>query len=307
MLLIFKTGKIKLPFVLKRYPVHKSQKIQLFLLNEAKMSMNMVQKVLAKKRVFDDKGFVVVNSQILECPYIEIATFEGKTKGLKPIFEVDDFALFDKPSGLMVHPVSRATKYTLLDEIRYHFGDEANLVHRIDAETSGLVLVSKNKKSEKILKMMFENRKYVKKYLAIIRGNISKEIKINTAISKDNKTIRVKMTTKNFIGKESLTFITPIKYNDINNTTLIEAIPRTGRQHQIRVHLDSIGHPILGDPVYGVDEKIANDYLLKNLSNQDRLKFTGAKRLMLHSNNISFIYKNIQYDICSKQSINEML
>ena len=295
----------KLPFILKKYTVTKSKKIQLFLLNEVKMNMDTVQKVLAKKRVFDDKGKIVYNSQVLECEYIEIVVFEGRTRGLKPIFDIDDFALFDKPSGLMVHPTSRATKYSLLDEVRYHFGDEANLVHRIDAETSGLVLVSKNKVSEKVLKIMFENRQFTKKYLAIVKGNISKAIKINTPISKDGKTIGVKMTTRHTQGKESLTFIKAIKYNNANNTTLIEASPHTGRQHQIRVHLDSIGHSILGDPIYGVDESIANDYLLNHLSNKDRLKYTGANRLMLQANNISFVYKNTKYDIYSKQLLQE--
>ena len=95
----------KLPFILKKYTVTKSKKIQLFLLNEVKMNMDTVQKVLAKKRVFDDKGKIVYNSQVLECEYIEIVVFEGWTRGLKPIFDIDDFALFDKPSGLMAMPM----------------------------------------------------------------------------------------------------------------------------------------------------------------------------------------------------------
>ena len=302
MLSYCKNRKTKLPFVLKRYPVNTSKKIQLFLLNEVKMDMNTAQKVIAKKRVFDDKGKIIHNSQILECKYIEIATFEGQTRGLKPIFNADDFALFDKPSGLMVHPTSRASEYTLLDEIKYHFGDEASLAHRIDLETSGLVLVSKNKNADVVLKAMFENREYVKKYIAVVKGELVKSIKIDKKISKDGGAIGVKMTTKHPQGKKSLTLVTPIKYNSINNTTLVEAIPYTGRQHQIRVHLDSINHTILGDPIYGVDEEIANDYLLKNLSNEDRLKYMGANRLMLHANSLSFKYKNMGYEIYSEKT-----
>ena len=76
----------------------------------------------------------------------------------------------------MVHPISKNTSYSLLDEIRYHFGENANLIHRIDAETSGLVIVGKNKKSEIELKDMFQEKKYHKSYLAIVQGEIKEEL-----------------------------------------------------------------------------------------------------------------------------------
>lgn len=289
-----------MPFILKRYSVNKPQKVQIFLLNEVGMDMKTAQKSIAKRRILDDKGVVVNNSQILRGGFVDIFVFEGNTRGLKPIFDTDDFAIFNKPSGLLVHPTSRMSEYTLLDEVHYHFGENASLVHRIDKETSGLVLVAKNKDTDKVLKSMFENRQFVKKYLAIVKGEIKKPIKINSDISKDKGLIGVKMTTNNQNGKKSLTFISPLKYNKENNTTLIEAIPHTGRQHQIRVHLFSINHSILGDPIYGVDDKIANDYLLKNLSNKDRLKYTGANRLMLHAYSISFVYKDTPYSVAIK-------
>jgi len=292
-----------MPFVLKKYPAIKGKKVQLFLLNEVGLSISISQKLLAKKRVFDDKGNILQNGQTLKCEYIQVAVFEGHTRGLNPIFNTNDFAIFDKPSGVMVHPTSRTTEYTLLDEIRHHFGDEANLAHRIDAETSGLVLVTKNKYSDIYLKTMFEEKQYDKEYLAIVKGELKEAVKIDTPISKDDGLIGVKMTTQNSNGKESLTFIEPLKYDKDNNTTLVKAVPHTGRQHQIRVHLDSIGHTILGDPIYGVDEQIADKYLLKKLSADDRLKYTGANRLMLHANTLSFRYKEINYNISSKQSL----
>ncbi len=292
-----------MPFVLKKYDAIKGKKVQLFLLNEVGLTMSVSQKLLAKKRVFDDKGNILQNGQILKCDYVQVAVFEGHTRGLNPIFQTDDFAIFDKPSGVMVHPTSRTTQYTLLDEIRHHFGDDANLAHRIDAETSGLVLVTKNKYADIYLKTMFEEKQYDKNYLAIVKGNLEKKMKIDTPISKDGGMIGVKMTTKNQNGKESLTIITPLNYNSENDTTLVQAVPHTGRQHQIRVHLDSIGHTILGDPIYGVDENIADDYLLKKLSLDDRIEYTGASRLMLHANTLSFRYKDIEYKLSSKQSL----
>jgi 23S rRNA pseudouridine1911/1915/1917 synthase len=290
-----------MPFVLKKYDAVKGKKIQLFLLNEVGLTMSTSQKLLSKKRVFDDKGNMLQNGQALNCEYIQIAVFEGHSRGLKPLFNTEDFAIFDKPSGVMVHPTSRTTAYTLLDEIRYHFGDDANLAHRIDAETSGLVLVTKSKYSDIILKTMFEEKQYSKEYLAVVKGNLKDNITIDKPISKSNGLIGVKMTTKNEKGKQSITHIEVIKYDKTTDTTLVKAVPITGRQHQIRVHLDSIGHAILGDPIYGIDEILADKYLLKELVGDERIEATGASRLMLQAHNLAFEYKGTNYKIYSKQ------
>ena len=289
-----------MPFVLKRFSTIPGKKIQHFLLDETDLPPSLSQRLLAKNRVFDDRGNTLKNGQSITGKFIEIAMFEGHSRGLKPIFEVEDFAVFDKPSGLMVHPTRKETAYCLLDEIRYQFGDDANLVHRIDKETSGLVLVAKNKRANTILKTMFENKEYTKEYLAVVKGRVEGDFIINNPISKSNGNITLKMTCENQQGKKSTTHVSALEFNKENNTTIIKAIPITGRQHQIRVHLDSIGHSILGDPIYGVDEKIANNYLSKTLSNEQRLEATGADRLMLHANNLSFTYKNKKYNISSK-------
>jgi 23S rRNA pseudouridine1911/1915/1917 synthase len=291
-----------MPFVFKKHNAVKDKKIQQFLLDEAGLSSSVSQKLLAKNRVFDDQGNVLKNGQTLQCEYVQVAVFEGHTRGLKPVFEVEDFAVFDKPSGVMVHPTRKPTAYSLLDEIRHHFGDEADLAHRIDAETSGLVLVAKNKQASTILKTMFEHRKCDKEYLALVKGQLKNNITIDKPISKSNSTIKVKMTCENKKGKVSITHIHPLEFNKKDNTTLVKAIPITGRQHQIRVHLDSIGHTILGDPIYGIDDQIVDEYLRKILPDEKRIELTGAKRLMLHANNLSFIYQDIQYDVASKFS-----
>ncbi len=291
-----------MPFVLKKYNAVKGKKIQSFLLDEAGLSSSASQKLLSKNRVFNDQGNTLKNGQILKGEYIEVAVFEGHTRGLKPVFEVEDFAVFDKPSGIMVHPTRKDTPYCLLDEIRYHFGNKADLAHRIDAETSGLVLVAKNKQASTILKTLFENRECNKEYLALVKGQIKDNITIDKPISKSNGIIGIKMTCENQDGKASTTHIQPLKFNEQDNITLVKAIPVTGRQHQIRVHLDSIGHTITGDPIYGVDDQTADQCLKKTLSDEDRTDLTGAKRLMLHANKLSFIYKGEKYSITSKFS-----
>jgi len=294
-----------MPFILKKFDIKSDtgKKIQQFLIDNTHLSISNSQKLLAKGRVFDDNSNVLQNGQKVKGEFIQIALFEGHTRGLKPIFETEDFAVFDKPSGIMVHPTSRNTEYTLLDEIRYHFGDTANLAHRIDQETSGLVLVTKNKYSDIILKEMFENKEYDKNYLAIVNGEIKHSLTLNSGIRKAiNSKIGVKMETSEE-GKTSLTYIKPIQYDEIKNQTLIEATPMTGRQHQIRVHLNSVQHRIIGDPIYGINENDADLYLLKKLDLEDRIKITGNKRLLLHANYLSFTYKSIKYKIYSKLSL----
>jgi len=292
--------EVSMPFILKEYPATKGEKVQLFLIKDLNLSPSLAQNLLDRKKVFDSNMNSIKKSDIISTNTIFISKFEGSTRGLKPIFSNEDFALFDKPSGVMVHPVHKFTPYSLLDEVKYHFGDNANIVHRIDAETSGLVLISKNKKSEIDLKTMFENKEYKKEYLAITKGVVKENLTINKALKEDNNSlIRVKMKVSTN-GKESLSDIFPLKSKD--NNSLVKIIPHTGRQHQIRVHLDSINNTILGDPIYGVDEKIADMYLSKTLLDSKRVKYTNSYRLWLHAYSLEFNYKEIKYKFYSKNS-----
>jgi 23S rRNA pseudouridine1911/1915/1917 synthase len=288
-----------LPFVLKKIKAVKGKKLSLFLLQDLKIQHKNAQRYAAKGRIFDEDLKTILPSDKIPHDYIHMAVFEGISRGLKPLIEFEEFAIFDKPTHLMVHPISKKTPYSLLDEIRFHFGENANLIHRIDAETSGLVIVGKNKKSEKTLKDMFEEKKYHKSYRAIVDGKIDKEITIDSSLEKEGLNIGVRMKAGES-GKKSCTIIKPIKYNQEKNITLIEAIPLTGRQHQIRVHLYSIGHRIVGDPIYGVNDEIAEDYLNKTLDEKLREKETGSHRLWLHADYLEFTFKGIRYKIKSK-------
>ncbi|RBQ31661.1 RNA pseudouridine synthase [Arcobacter sp. FW59] len=291
-----------MPFILKKFKAIKDKRIQIFLVKDLKYSPKIAQKLTSKGRVFDENMQVINAGETIPTEYIFIALFEGQTRGLKPMLEFANFAIFDKPTNLMVHPISKNTSYSLLDEIRYHFGEDSNLVHRIDAETSGLIIVGKNKKSEIELKDMFQEKKYHKSYLAIATGKIENEITIDKNIDKEGLLIgvRMKVCEDETEGKKSVTIIKPLKYNKEKDLTLVEAIPLTGRQHQIRVHLYSIGHTILGDPIYGIDDENAENYLNKTLSREDRIKVTKSHRLWLHANYLEFTYKNNPYRIFSK-------
>ncbi len=290
-----------MPFQLKRYKAVAQKPIQQFLIEDVRLPMSIAQRYIAKNRVYDEFGNNIKHKQKLKTNFVDIAVFVPMTRGLQPLFSNRFFAIFDKPSGIMVHPTSRDTEYCLLDEVRHHFGDRANPAHRIDAGTSGLVIATIDKHTDTILKTMFENRQITKEYIAIVSGKIDKTMTINSPIQKaTDSLIGIKMQTHPD-GKPSLTTVSPICYDKQTNTTKIKAMPTTGRQHQIRVHLDSIGHTILGDTLYGIDETIADKILTKTIDSQTILKHTKAPRLMLQANRLKFEFEKKIYDIYSKQ------
>ena len=289
-----------MPYILKQYSVVKGQRVEDFLANIVKLPKNLANKLLRNSKILDHNNKPLQKGQILKSGYIKVLIFEPITKGLKPLFQSEHFAIFDKPSGLVVHPSTHIREYTLLDEIRYQFGEEANLVNRIDAETSGLVVVSKNAYADFVLKNMFAKKEFIKKYKALVENELKEEILINTPITPSNGIIKIKMQTSNN-GKESSTLVRPISYNKAKNQTLVEAIPYTGRQHQIRVHLNSINHRIIGDPIYGLEESFVDKLLNKQIEQKQRIKITGANRLMLHAYYLEFTFLNRRYIFTSKQ------
>jgi 23S rRNA pseudouridine1911/1915/1917 synthase len=230
----------------------------------------------------------------------EVLQFVPQPKGQHPVFATPDFALFDKPSGTLVHPTTYRTPYSMLDEIRALYGPDANAVHRIDMETSGLLLASRHKKAEKALKTMFERRIVQKTYLAWVHGKIDKPLDIRAPMRQNNdfSTIKLKMLIDPN-GKPAHTRIDPLFYRPRSHATLVRATPLTGRQHQIRLHLFHVKHPILGDPIYGVPLPMAIKYLDKILTLKERLEWMGASRLLLHAESLCFEYQNVTYRLFS--------
>jgi 23S rRNA pseudouridine1911/1915/1917 synthase len=272
-------------------------------MQEFDLSMRDSQRWIDKKRLIIDGEVLSKKSADIEGE-VEVIVFETTTRELYPIFETRDFAIYDKPSGVLVHPATRFTEYSLTHELKHRYGNEANITHRIDKETSGLVIVSKHKKAERSIKVLFEEKKVKKTYLAYVKGKVNTRFMIDAPILKNSNFDEIKL--KCVIdprGKASQTIIEPLEYDEKRDITLIKAIPLTGRQHQIRVHLFHGKHPIIGDPIYGVDVRVADDYLNGKLSVKDRIKFTGASRLMLHANSVEFVYKNC-FKITSKDKFN---
>jgi 23S rRNA pseudouridine1911/1915/1917 synthase len=290
-----------MPFVVKKFNAHHKQKAFLFLIKELGYTQKETQRLIAKGRLFINGEPMCNTSGLVEGEF-DFVCFEPHTRNLKPLFVSPEFAIFDKPSGVLIHPQNRHTPYSLVDEIKYQFGRDANITHRIDQETSGLVLAARNKESERDLKMMFEQRKMQKYYLAMVHGKMEASLTIEEPLLRqadDSAVVRLVIKVDP-AGKASKTDITPLHYFPDLDMTLVEAKPFTGRQHQIRVHLFHVKHPIVGDPIYGQEDKDIVRFLDKELTPQDRLELGGATRLLLHAHRLDFTYKHTNYSIHSR-------
>ena len=297
-----------MPFIHKQFEVKTKTPAFLFLMRELGMSQKIAQRMISKGRLICNGEYVIKDAFELQGK-VELIDFKAVSRGLKPIFVTNDFALFDKPSGVLIHPQNRHTPYSLIDEIKHHFGYDANITHRIDQETSGLVLSANNKKSERTIKMKFESREMKKRYTALVHGHVSRETYIDEPLLRaQDESALVRMVVKvHETGKASQTNIVPIEYFPDLDMTLVEAHPRTGRQHQIRVHLFHVKHPIVGDPIYGQKEEDVVRFLDREITPEERIELSGATRLLLHASQLGFEYDGNEYDIHSEVDFRELV
>lgn len=291
-----------MPFITKTLFSPTRQMTITLLMNELGISRSNAQRFVMKGRV--RQNGVIVDEQFgtIEGSY-EVICFEAQPRGLKPMFVANDFAIYDKPSGVRVHPNNLETYYTLNDEIKHTFGNNANATHRIDQETSGLVLVSRHKESEGVLKQLFANRQITKHYLAMVRGKLSEPLDIQEPLFRnDHPDLKISMVVKvDTRGKPAHTIIKPLQYFPEHDMTLVEASPLTGRTHQIRVHLFHVKHPIVGDPIYAQSIENINRYIDKKIKGEERIRNTGASRLLLHAQSLEFGYNGEGYRIESEK------
>ncbi len=289
-----------MPFVLKRMFAQEKQKAFLYLIKELDYTQKEAQRLIAKGRLFVDGKPMTRTAGEIQGEF-EFIYFEPMTKGLRPTYVGDEFVVFDKPSGVLIHPQNRNTPYSLIDELKYQFGRDANIAHRIDQETSGLVLCATNKESERDIKMMFQEREMKKKYLAFVHGEFKEALRVEAPLLRaQDESAMVRMVVKvDESGKASKTDFKPIKYFPELDMSLIECSPYTGRQHQIRVHLFHVKHPIVGDPIYGQSEEEMIKFLDKELTPLERVKNGGATRLLLHACELEFELYDKLYNITS--------
>ena len=394
--------------------------------------MKSAQRICDKHRVTDAEDQNLHKNSVAHGE-IFLIDYKCEPRGLKPIFECDAFAAFDKPSGILSHPSGRNSPYNMYDEIWSLYGQDACVAHRLDLETSGILIVAKAKDAARELKECFEQRRVMKSYLALVQGDLqsvayngeiencyalgsyeicgskfagdavslpnnisdlrdmralkgagdkfgfnilsngvsrglwrstlsggaqakfesgaptgdvgsgsefdalsvakslpatstgcvnfkkfepakyakfSEKLKflkdfegfvIDAPIAPSDEFADLKIRMKiSRDGKEAITLIRPLRYFEDMDASLIECYPLTGRQHQIRLHLFAAGAPILGEPLYGLSREQAERILDKKMDETERIRTTGAPRLLLHANTICFELGGERYEIKSK-------
>ncbi len=274
-------------------PSEAGQRIDVFLSIKTGITRSQIQKAI-------DRGDVSVNGKITENKYklrpsdvILINIVEKKTEGLIPqnipieiLFKDEHIIVVNKPAGMVVYPAAGHEDGTLMNAITYHCGKifapgaplRPGVVHRLDKDTSGVMVIALDDISYYNLVEQFRERTINRKYIAIVHGIMNEDSgEIIKKIGR-SESDRKKMSTNVKRGKEALTKWKVIKR--LSCATMIEAKLGTGRTHQIRVHFASIGHPVLGDKIYGKKSEI-------QLKAGKKMFFP---RQMLHAGMLGFIH-----------------
>ncbi|RAX56677.1 hypothetical protein CCZ01_08835 [Helicobacter monodelphidis] len=271
----------------------------LFLIKTFNISQKEAQRWIDKKRLRTANHHICKKGETL-MGEVEITLFKPATTIEQPFFRTPFFTIFNKPANLLSHPKGCFESISMLDSIYAILGKNAVLTHRLDKETSGLLLVAHNAVIAKEIGYLFMNRLIHKTYLAWVEGYVKSTQTISLPLRKPKKekdlSIRMQIAQKGE-GKEAITSIYPLTYNQQTNSTLVRVIPKTGRTHQIRIHLATIGHRILGDPLYGIPDAHSRLYLESNLSCTDYEKYFGAKRLMLHAYGLEFPFRDSYFHL----------
>ena len=247
------------------------------------------EKILVNGRVVSSSHSVKVGDNILINDELDFTiSVEPEDIPLDIVYEDDYLLVVNKQSGMVVHPAPGNYSGTLVNALLYRFSLSNNdsirpgIVHRIDKDTSGLLVVAKDDKTHELLGDMIKNKKVERTYLALVDGIIPHETgTIDAPIGRDIDN-RQKMKVTDINSKDAVTHFKVLKRFNSVNQTLIECKLETGRTHQIRVHMAYIGYPIYNDPVYG------------------KRKQTTEFGQFLHSKKISFIHP-VSGDLIEKE------
>ena len=251
------------------------------------ISRNYIQTIIKDGKVSVNGKSVKPSYLTRENDEITIEAIEAKPLKIEKenialdiLFEDESVLIVNKPKGMVVHPAAGHYNGTLVNALMYHCEDSLSdingvlrpgIVHRIDKNTTGALIVCKNNKAHNVISEQLKNHSINRRYIGLVKGNVkNQEGKIEAAIGRD-KNNRLRMAVDKINGKNAVTHYKVLEY--LNGATLMEFKLETGRTHQIRVHMSSIGHSLLGDSLYG------------------ETKFTNfTKEQCLHAKMIGFIH-----------------
>ena len=243
-------------------PENEGLRADYYLANNSLLSRSQIQKLIKENKITLN-GNSLKNKDKVNSDDVFIIEYEEKTITdilpqnipLDIIYEDNDLLVINKPKGIVVHPAPGHENGTIVNALLYHVKELSDvngyyrpgIVHRIDKDTSGLIIVAKNDKAHKNLSEEIKNHEVTKIYTCLVRGNISEDdATIDMPIGRDKNDRKKMAVTED--GKKAITHFRVLKR--YGNYTLLRVKIDTGRTHQIRVHMAKIGHPIIGDEVY---------------------------------------------------------
>ena len=282
------------------------------------ITRTQIKKIIISKNLSINNKIVCSPSQKVRIgDKISFSISENKYEFIKPekikiniVYEDNDLIVLDKPSGIVVHPGAGNKSGTLVNALVYHYNKNLSdlngiyrpgIVHRIDKETSGLIVVAKNNFSHAKLAKQFSEHSIKRKYLALIWGVLRPlKGKIITLISRSKKN-RQLMAVSETSGKKAITNYKTLKVftnNEIPKISLVECVLETGRTHQIRVHLSHKGNGLIGDKKYGKQKKKK----FKRINKKVEEVLKSFNRQALHAQSLGFTHpsKNRQIEFGSK-------
>lgn len=285
-------------------------RIDSYLMQKLELSRSKIQKMIETETIKVNNKKTKNSYSLKKEDIVTIENYEEEEMDaiaenipLKIVYEDEDVIVVDKENGMVVHPAAGNKTGTLVNALLYHSDTLSNseesfrpgIVHRIDAYTTGLLMIAKNNKAHERLAKQLEEKTTYRKYIALVHGVINHDTgTIDAPIGRDEKD-RKKMAVIG-TGKRAVTHFKVLER--YANATLISLELETGRTHQIRVHMNYIGHPIVNDPVYGRRKKIDETGQCLHAEALGFVHPTTGEYMEFHSNlpdifeNILKIYQN---------------